>query len=163
VLQEGATSDPGVCAAGRAAGPVDAAASGVAAAERLLSGDPWPTEFPEAPVPLPGEMEGYYRELLDRVPLRGGRWIACACEDVGLPELADAHRRGYRGIEVIKRYTGLGTGLCQGRYCLPEALLALSIWEARPPSEVGYITQRPPVLPVPLEALARLPPPGEGP
>jgi hypothetical protein len=67
-----------------------------------------------------------------------------------------AARHGYRGIEVIKRYTGLGTGLCQGRYCLPDALLVLSILEERPPSQVGYITQRPPVLPTSLGALASL-------
>jgi hypothetical protein len=99
-------------------------------------------------------LEGYYRELL-RVPRRG-RWIACPCEDVLLEEIEAATRRGYRGIEVVKRYTGVGTGLCQGRYCLPDALLLLSIAEGRPPPEVGYITQRPPVHPTPIAALAAL-------
>jgi sarcosine oxidase subunit beta len=99
-------------------------------------------------------LEGYYRELL-RAP-RTGRWIACPCEDVLLQEVEQATRAGYRGIEVVKRYTGLGTGLCQGRYCLPDALLLLSIAEHRVPAEVGYITQRPPVLPTPIAALAAL-------
>ncbi len=154
-----ATTVPGLSVAGALAGSADPSGevpSGAEAAERSLSSAPWPAAFPEPGPAAPGEMEGYYRELLG---LSGGtgRWIACACEDVGLPELKDAHRRGYSGIEVIKRYTGLGTGLCQGRYCLSEALLALSVWEGRPPSEVGYITQRPPVMPVSLEALASLP------
>jgi sarcosine oxidase subunit beta len=68
----------------------------------------------------------------------------------------EAVRRGYRGLEVIKRYTGVGTGLCQGRFCLPDALLVLATLEARPPPSVGTITQRPPLVPTPLGALAGL-------
>jgi hypothetical protein len=74
-----------------------------------------------------------------------------------LSELLEATDRGYRGIEVAKRYTGLGTGMCQGRYCLPEALLVLALRERRAVPDVGYITQRPPVVPTPLGALAGLP------
>ena len=120
---------------------------------------PAPAESIESPAPL----VGYYRELLAEL---GGRekWIACPCEDVLLTELVEANARGYRGIEVVKRYTGLGTGLCQGRYCLPDALLILSILEGRPPAQVGYITQRPPVVPTPLADLAGIPlEPGESP
>jgi sarcosine oxidase subunit beta len=80
-----------------------------------------------------------------------------------LDEVLEATERGYRGIEVLKRYTGLGTGLCQGRYCLPDALLVLAIRERRTPSEVGYITQRPPVVPTALGAFAGLPEDGGGP
>ncbi len=112
------------------------------------------TPLPRVPQEGPSELEGYYRELA-REPRRG-RWVACPCEDVLLDEVEEAVRRGYRGIEVVKRYTGLGTGLCQGRYCLPEALLILSLLEERPPPEVGYITQRPPVVPTPLAAFAAL-------
>ncbi|HUJ78323.1 MAG TPA: hypothetical protein VLX64_04870, partial [Thermoplasmata archaeon] len=81
-----------------------------------------------------------------------------------LGSLPEAHAGGYEGIQVVKRFTDVGTGLCQGRYCLPDALLLLSLLENRPPSELGYITQRPPVLPASLGALAGLPsalPPGE--
>jgi sarcosine oxidase, subunit alpha len=102
----------------------------------------------------PSELEGYYRELL-REPRRG-KWIACACEDVLLEEVEQAVGRGFTGMEVVKRYSSLGTGLCQGRYCIPDALLLLSILEGRPPSEVGFITQRPPVVPTRLDALATL-------
>jgi sarcosine oxidase, subunit alpha len=151
------TSVPGLFAAGEAAGFPDGVAaegSGIAAAEAALGR--------EAPVDrLPGrvaaegrsEMEGYYRELLAFLGPHP-KVVACACEDVLLSEIQTAHARGYAGIEVIKRYTGVGTGLCQGRYCLPEALLVLSILEARPPPEIGYITQRPPVRPVALGTLA---------
>ena len=117
---------------------------------------------PAAPSPsraargAPTEFLGYYRELLRT---RGhGRCVACPCVDVLVSELEEATTAGYRGIEVVKRYTSLGTGICQGRYCLPDALLLLSILENRPPEDVGYITQRPPVVVTPLAALAALPP-----
>jgi len=151
------TSIPGLFALGETAailpdGGTDAAAR-VAAA---ILGRPLPEGAPPARVPADGlpEIDGYYRELA-REP-RAGRWVACPCEDVLLEEVEAAHRAGYRGIEVVKRYSGLGTGLCQGRYCLPDALLLLSRLEARPPTDVGYITQRPPVVPTPLAAFAAL-------
>jgi hypothetical protein len=112
---------------------------------------PWPAPNGDRPT----ELLGYYRELL--TVRRSGKWISCACEDVLLDEVEEATARGYRGIEVIKRYTSLGTGLCQGRYCLPEILLVLALLEGRPPEEVGYITQRPPVIPTALGSLAGLP------
>ena len=153
----GATSVPGLYAVGEAAGVLDAAQEeGATRVADAIAGRP-----PPAPEPLPrvaeggpSELDRYYRELL-REP-RPGRWIACVCEDVLLEEVERAVGAGFRSIEVVKRYSNLGTGLCQGRYCLPDALLVLSILEGRPPPEVGYITQRPPVFPTPLSALAAL-------
>jgi len=155
----GCTTVPGLFAIGEAAGFVDgvsAEASGFAVADAILGRDVPPPDNRTADGP--NELEGYYRELL-RLPAGGGKQVACACEDVLLPELREAVDRGYRGMEVVKRYTGIGTGLCQGRYCLPDALLVLSVLEGRPPPEVGYIRQRPPVVPTPLSALAELPEP----
>ncbi len=156
VSDAGATSVPGLYAAGTGAGvvPDDAEASGERAAAAALAA---PIDGPPPrwiPRDGPSEMEGYYRELL--AGPRPGRWVACPCEDVLLGEIEEAHRAGYRGIEVVKRYTGVGTGLCQGRYCLPDTLLLLARLEQRSPPEVGYITQRPPVHPTPLAALAAL-------
>jgi sarcosine oxidase subunit alpha len=159
VSTSGATSVPGLFAAGSAAevpiseaarhaeAVADAVVHGALANDRTTSspGDETPTE-----------LLGYYRELL-RTPGHGG-WTACPCVDVLVKEVENAVRAGYRGIEVIKRYSSLGTGICQGRYCLPDALLLLSLLEGRPPNEVGYITQRPPVVPTPLAALAALSP-----
>jgi sarcosine oxidase, subunit alpha len=157
---DGATSVPGLFAAGTVGGFVpggDAPASGRAAADAVL-GRPWKPEAlpPRVASETPGELEGYYRELLTG-PRGRGKWILCPCEDVLLHEVEEASARGFRGIEVIKRMTAVGTGLCQGRYCLPDALLVLAVLESRPPSEVGYITQRPPFLPARLESLASLP------
>jgi thioredoxin reductase len=156
----GATSVPGLFAAGAAGGFLsdgDGTASGRAAADAVL-GRPWKSAElpPRVASESPGELEGYYHELLSG-PRERGKWILCPCEDVLLREVEEASAHGFRGVEVIKRMTGVGTGLCQGRYCLPDALLVLAVLEARPPSEVGYITQRPPFLPARLETLASLP------
>jgi thioredoxin reductase len=153
----GATSVPGLYAAGEAAGVLGVAReAGAARVAEAVAGRPPPDRepLPRVAVGGPADLDGYYRELL-RGPRRG-RWMACVCEDVLLEEVENAVRAGYRGIEVVRRYSSLGTGLCQGRYCLPDALLVLSILEGRPPSEVGYITPRPPVFPTPLSALAGL-------
>ncbi|HZY69447.1 MAG TPA: 2Fe-2S iron-sulfur cluster-binding protein [Thermoplasmata archaeon] len=156
VREGGATTVPGLYVTGAAAGAADSVEDGRRVADdvaRSRPPAPRPPRVPEAPVA--SEMEGYYREWLQRPPGRG-KLVACACEDVLLDELEEAERRGFRGIEVLKRYTSLGTGLCQGRYCLPDALLLLAIWEGRPPADVGYITQRPPVVPAVLAQLAGL-------
>ena len=156
----GATTVPGLFTVGSAAGvaPDEYARHADIVADALVH-DAGPVE--PAPSPpgneRPGELAGYYRELL-RTPGHG-RWVACPCVDVLVSEVEHAVRDGYRGVEVVKRYTSLGTGICQGRYCLPDALLLLSLLEDRPPSSVGYITQRPPVVPTPLAALAALPAP----
>lgn len=153
---DGQTTVPGLWALGSAAGALDPAslASGERAANAVVGGPAPDSPLERVVAEGVNEFEGYYRELL-RLP-RPGRWIACPCEDVLLSEIEEATRHGYHGIEVVKRYSGLGTGLCQGRYCLPDALLLLAIAEGRPPAEVGYITQRPPVHPTPIAALASL-------
>ena len=46
------------------------------------------------------------------------RRFLCRCEDVTTTELAHALEAGLTTIEEIKRYTGLGTGPCQGKECL---------------------------------------------
>jgi sarcosine oxidase subunit alpha len=158
VAPSGASSVPGLYAVGSAAGFArsDAARHAEVVADAVVHG----TAALSSPVvtePAPTELLGYYRELLHDPRHRG--WVACPCVDVLVSEVEKAVRAGYRGIEVIKRYTSLGTGICQGRYCLPDALLLLSLLENRPPPEVGYITQRPPVVPTPLAALASLPAP----
>jgi sarcosine oxidase subunit alpha len=153
---DGATTVPGLFLAGSAGGASrdGSRASGERAADSLARGVPPLAGAIDAPSVTPGEFEGYYREWWKE--RRAGKTVACGCEDVLLEEVERAVAGGYRGIEVIKRYTGLGTGLCQGRYCLPDALLLLSILERRAPSDVGSITQRPPAVPTPLAALAAL-------
>ncbi len=159
----GRTSVPGLYAVGFAAVPPGGARPDPAAIAAALT-TPAPatagTAFTTPEAERPGELAGYYRELL-REPRRG-KWVVCPCEDVLLEEVEATVGRGFRGLEVVKRYTGAGTGLCQGRYCLPDVIVLLSLLEQRPPSEVGYITQRPPLVPTALGTLATLDTGGSG-
>jgi sarcosine oxidase, subunit alpha len=163
----GATSVPGLFAAGSLAGYPGAAAE--ASAERavqgvLATGGP---DISTAPVAgrvaadVPDELVRYYWELLQVRPT--GKRVLCPCEDVVVPELEEVVHEGFTGTEVVKRYTGVGTGICQGRYCLPDAILLLSLLEGKKPHEVGFITQRPPAWPATLGELACLPAEGIAP
>jgi NAD(P)H-nitrite reductase large subunit len=79
--------------------------------------------------------------------------LACRCEDVTLHDIEDAIARGYTDIESLKRYTGFGTGWCQGKWCVA---LCARLLVLRGGSAAMPITPRPPVRPVPLGDLAGL-------
>jgi bacterioferritin-associated ferredoxin len=79
--------------------------------------------------------------------------FACRCEDVTLYELDRAIAEGYRDIESLKRYTGFGTGICQGKWCL--ALCATRLAEKGGDASQP-MTPRPPLHPVRLSTLAAL-------
>jgi NAD(P)H-nitrite reductase large subunit len=79
--------------------------------------------------------------------------LACRCEDVTLHDLEDAIARGYTDIESLKRYTGFGTGWCQGKSCV--ALCARVLVEHGGNAALP-ITPRPPVHPIALGQLAGL-------
>jgi NAD(P)H-nitrite reductase large subunit len=79
--------------------------------------------------------------------------MVCRCEDVTLHDLEDAIGRGHADIESLKRYTGFGTGWCQGRGCV--ALCARLLVE-KGGSAALPITPRPPARPIELAKLAGL-------
>jgi len=79
--------------------------------------------------------------------------LVCACEDVTRDDLARAYAAGHRDLESAKRYTGFGTGPCQGKSCLALATRELLRLGATP-AEVLPFTARPPLHPVALGALA---------
>lgn len=80
--------------------------------------------------------------------------FVCRCEDVTLVELEEAVERGHRDIESLKRYTGFGTGWCQGKQCVP--LCARLLVRLGGDAPTAPITPRPPYHPVPLSHLARI-------
>jgi len=79
--------------------------------------------------------------------------FACRCEDVTMRDLDDAIARGHTDIESLKRYTGFGTGWCQGKWC--GALCARRLVECGG-SAARPFTSRPPIRPVALGDLAGL-------
>lgn len=82
-----------------------------------------------------------------------GKTLVCRCEDVTLHELEVAMERGHRDLESVKRYTGFGTGWCQGKSCL--ALCARLVVERGGSADLP-ITPRPPYHPTSLAVLAGL-------
>jgi NAD(P)H-nitrite reductase large subunit len=86
-----------------------------------------------------------------------GKMVLCRCEDVTLSDLEHSVSRGYRDIEEVKRYTGFGTGPCQGKECLAVVALQLAKITNQVPGAIAPFTSRPPLAPTPLKLLAKDP------
>lgn len=85
------------------------------------------------------------------------RTFVCRCEDVTLAEIEHAVSLGLSTIEEIKRYTGFGTGPCQGKECLGAVTRCLVARGLADPASVQPFTARPPTEPVTFAALAAMP------
>ncbi len=81
--------------------------------------------------------------------------ILCRCEDVTAADVQHAVASGYADLEEVKRYTGFGTGPCQGKECLRAVTLAIAAASGRPPETMRPFTTRPPLCPTELKLLAR--------
>lgn len=82
------------------------------------------------------------------------RSFVCRCEDVTRSEVEHAIELGLTEVEELKRYTGLGTGPCQGKECMSVLVSLLVARGLADPDTVQPFTARPPVEPVTLGALA---------
>jgi sarcosine oxidase subunit beta len=80
--------------------------------------------------------------------------ILCRCEDVTLSDVQRAVKLGRADVEEVKRYTGFGTGPCQGKECLREVAHAIARAAGCPPDEMKPFTARPPLAPTELAVLA---------
>jgi bacterioferritin-associated ferredoxin len=80
--------------------------------------------------------------------------ILCRCEDVTLADVQHAVAAGYADLEEVKRYTGFGTGPCQGKECLREVALAIADAAGLPPRQIAPFTTRPPLVPTELKIFA---------
>lgn len=80
--------------------------------------------------------------------------VVCRCEDVTLHDLEHSVARGYRDIEEVKRYTGFGTGPCQGKECHAVVACALARLSGADPATIMPFTARPPLAPTPLRFFA---------
>ncbi len=145
---------PGVFVAGRANGGHDldwqmqdgtyagrAAAAFCGASGALLS---------EVP-PRPAEP----RRTSPRVIIPGGKKrFLCLCEDVTNHDLETSLQEGYDSIELLKRYSTISMGPCQGKMCSANAIHLCARVCGRSVAETGRTTSRPPVSPVSLGVLA---------
>lgn len=82
------------------------------------------------------------------------RIFICRCEDVTIKEIEHARALGLLTVEEIKRYTGLGTGPCQGKECMATLAKRLVELEPERQGELEPFTARPPLEPVTFGALA---------
>jgi sarcosine oxidase subunit beta len=88
--------------------------------------------------------------------------VLCRCEDVTLSDVERAIKTGFQDLEEVKRYTGFGTGPCQGKECLREIAAAIVRITGVPAERVQPFTSRPPLHPTELRLCVRGPrPPGE--
>ena len=80
--------------------------------------------------------------------------IVCRCEDVTRHDVVEAVDAGHDDLESLKRFTGFGTGWCQGKQCVALASALLVELGGHVPERP--ITPRQPYHPVPLAHLAGL-------
>jgi Fe-S-cluster-containing hydrogenase component 2 len=92
----------------------------------------------------PEEVEGSRRE--EDYPF-------CRCEEINASAVREMIDKGFRSLSALRRYSRVGLGFCQGRYCesmLRDELLAVN---RREPGEADICRVRPPVRPVRLGRL----------
>jgi sarcosine oxidase subunit beta len=84
--------------------------------------------------------------------------ILCRCEDVTAADVEHAVGLGYADVEEVKRYTGFGTGPCQGKECLRGIVSAIAAAAGRDAAAKraapAPFTSRPPLVPTELAVLA---------
>lgn len=83
--------------------------------------------------------------------------MVCRCEDVTLSDVEHAIALGYDDIESIKRYTGFGTGPCQGKECASMVACVIAERTGQDPSSIEPFTSRQPIAPTPLAFFAGVP------
>lgn len=83
--------------------------------------------------------------------------FVCTCEDVTADDVRDAIAKGYRDIESVKRFTGFGTGICQGKSCMGTVARMLEEEAALPKEAILPFTPRPPIRVVSFGELAQAP------
>jgi sarcosine oxidase subunit alpha len=86
-----------------------------------------------------------------------GKCFACLCEDVTTDDIDFSIDEGFDSLELLKRYTTVTMGPCQGRMCQLASIRKMAEHNDQPIEEVGLTTARPPWSSVPMGALAGRP------
>lgn len=149
----------GVFAAGRVAGThvvenqlVEGTLAGLHAAAYLGLEPGIPTEG-IAELHAAKTAESPTTSSLVKVPGKKKRFI-CFCEDVTDKDLEVAIAEGYNSIELLKRYSTISMGPCQGKMCSLNTIHLCARANGWSVAETGTTTARPPMTPVKLGVLA---------
>lgn len=82
------------------------------------------------------------------------RSFLCPCVDITTHDIKNiVNTLGWTDMEKIKRYSGLGTGRCQGKYCSLASVLYISKISNVTPIQVGLFRMRPPTIPIPFSVI----------
>jgi len=107
--------------------------------------------------------EGFARMLDDLFAMRPGIYelarpdtVICRCEEIAVQDIVVAVDRGAGSANALKGWTRVGMGPCQGRICGNLAAHLVAREAGRPLKGLLDFSPRPPIKPVPLEALASL-------
>jgi len=82
--------------------------------------------------------------------------LVCRCEEVTAGAVASAARQWEGNLKAIKRVTRAGCGQCQGRICGQLVAQVAARATGKSVEELGVDTPRPPIKPIPMDALATL-------
>ena len=80
--------------------------------------------------------------------------MTCRCKEISEEEIREAVRNGARDVDAVKRITGAGMGLCQGKTCSSLIARIISDETGIPIQEIRLPTSRAPVRPVPIKVLS---------
>lgn len=94
------------------------------------------------------------RRTSPRVQVPGQKkQFLCYCEDVTDKDLEVAVAEGYNSIELLKRYSTVSMGPCQGKMCSVNAIHLCAKANGWTVEETGTTTARPPTTPVKMGVL----------
>jgi sarcosine oxidase subunit beta len=80
--------------------------------------------------------------------------LVCPCEDVTVDDVRHAISLNYCDMESVKRFTGFGTGICQGKSCQAAVAALLAKEGPLKPQGILPFTPRPPLFPTELSLFA---------
>ena len=104
-----------------------------------------------------GSSPSYVSTSVDGAPLLPGggkKRFVCFCEDITAKDIEQAVHEGFDDIQILKRYSTVTMGPCQGKMCHASAAAVAAHATGLQVDEVGSTTSRPPLQPVPMSALA---------
>ncbi len=109
----------------------------------------------EERVALRAEKESQPRRTSTRIYVAGKeKQFLCYCEDVTKKDLDQSLAEGYHSIELLKRYSTISMGPCQGKMCSRNTVHLCARANGQSIEETGTTTARPPMTPVSMAVLA---------
>ena len=80
--------------------------------------------------------------------------LVCRCKEITRDKIVEVIRKGAKDVDAVKRATGAGMGLCQGKTCTLLIARIINQELGIPLNEVLLPTPRAPVRPIPVKVLS---------